>query len=785
MTRTLSIIDTKGPRDYPAGDKPWSLGGGAAANVPLDDAPDGILAYIGYEDGHFFVQGIADGIDHNGKTLSASAWLKDGDWLDMVGRRWLCRISGEQVRLEAAEAAPALKAPSAPPPAPQQRMDARTRKLLGRAMLGVFALLLAGAGFVLLATPVRVEITPQPETVEIDGFLPLVSVAGQPLALPGSYRVRATLTGYHPLDSAVTVRGGEGDFAFTMEKLPGRLTVNSAPVSAAVVTVDGELIGETPLRDVLVPAGPRTVEVTAPRYLPASRIVEIIGMDQAQGIDVTLEPAWAVVHVSSSPADAEVTVDGVVVGRTPVDLELLQGNRRIEVGKPLFETAVRDIAVEAGVDQQLPTVALTPSPARVRLVTAPAGATVTLNDTYLGRSPLDIEMPPNKTHILRAALPGHQLAERRIRLGPTEEQTLALDLEPEYGTVFVSADPPDALLTVDGEPRGAAVQRLRLTTVPHRIEISMPGYVPYTAEVTPKAGLSDQITITLQTEAEARRLNTPASVTTGEGQALRLVTPGRFTMGSSRREVGRRANERAREVLLTRRYYLSEHTVTNGEYRRFKNDHAVAAAGGKSLNLDDQPAVSVSWDDAARYLNWLSARDNLPAAYVEKGGAMMPASPPNTGYRLPSEAEWAWAARMAGRPQSVRFAWGGTYPPTGNAGNFADESARGIVPAILDGYNDGQPVSAPVGRYPANPAGFFDLGSNVAEWCHDFYDIYAPAPGTALTDPVGPPSGTHHVVRGASWRAAGISRLRLSYRDYASEPRIDLGFRIARTADSE
>lgn len=75
-----------------------------------------------------------------------------------------------------------------------------------------------------------------------------------------------------------------------------------------------------------------------------------------------------------------------------------------------------------------------------------------------------------------------------------------------------------------------------------------------------------------------------------------------------------------------------------------------------------------------------------------------------------------------------------------------------------------------------------DLGGNVAEWVHDRYAVYPGVAEQLVTDPTGPETGEHHVVRGASWRFGSITELRLSYRDYSRSARDDLGFRVARYA---
>ena len=85
--------------------------------------------------------------------------------------------------------------------------------------------------------------------------------------------------------------------------------------------------------------------------------------------------------------------------------------------------------------------------------------------------------------------------------------------------------------------------------------------------------------------------------------------------------------------------------VTNAEYRVFRGSHRSGTAGSHSLDGDPQPAVNVSWEDAVGYLNWLSQQDGLPPAYERDGDRWRLVTPPTTGYRLPTEAEWAYVAR--------------------------------------------------------------------------------------------------------------------------------------------
>lgn len=796
MSRVYFIRDAGGERRVAETELPLTLGGAAVADVVIPGADEqATLAFIALADGHAYIQPADETrspLFHNHERLTESRWLKSGDRVQLGEALLQWTVKGDQVFVDLRPAGAGLVPPTDAPPlegspaetVPVVEAPPPVPRTWRRVLVGLFVLLFTAAAFVLLATPVEVDIRPPPEAWSLDGFPPPLHLGDRWLVLPGSYRVRATREGYRPLRQTIEVPGGGlQSYRLELEELPGVIELRTRPQRPFRLQVDGSEVDVDNEGRARIARGRHRLTVLAERYLPASRELEVEGLGRTQQLSFELEPAWAGFRVVTQPAGARVRVDGEALGVTPFDGEILQGEHDIELSLDGYKPLSLRRSVTAGSALVLDGIRLQPEDGRLILASEPPGATVSVDGEYQGTTPLTLTLSSREEHRLQLATPGYRTASQRVTLEPASEKSLKLALVPEYGTLFLSTRPADATLVVDGKPVGRATRRLRLSTRPHRLEFRKSGYRTRTMTVTPQAGHSRTIEVVLQTLEEARRQALKKTITAPDGETLHLVQPSSpFRMGASRREAGRRANESRRLVQLTRPFYLGEREVTNAEFRRFNPKHRSGSAEGVSLDDPDRPVVNVGWDDAARYCNWLSGKAGLPPAYVEKQGHMVAVQPLTTGYRLPTEAEWAYVARWLRRKTASRYPWQGSYPPQSPVGNFADARIGDTLAEVVPGYDDGYRATAPVGQFPAFPPGFHDLGGNVAEWMHDFYAVYPGEAERLVRDPVGPARGEHHVVRGSGWRHGSITELRLSYRDYSRKPRPDLGFRIARYA---
>jgi peptidyl-prolyl cis-trans isomerase A (cyclophilin A) len=221
-------------------------------------------------------------------------------------------------------------------------------------------------------------------------------------------------------------------------------------------------------------------------------------------------------------------------------------------------------------------------------------------------------------------------------------------------------------------------------------------------------------------------------------------------MGSPAGEGGRDSDEVQHKVTITRGFWLKTTEVTQGEW--------IAMMGSNPSHFEgcgaNCPVDNVSWSDAVAYCNKLSERDNLQQCYVGERFV----GPGCTGYRLPTESEWEYAARA------------------GTTG-----ARHGELEAVAWHAQNSSATTHPVGQKLANAWGLYDMLGNVWEWTNDWKGVYP----SSATDPVGPDWGWGRIVRGGCWYDGAALVRSASRFDYEPGFRnVVLGFRPARSVPS-
>jgi formylglycine-generating enzyme required for sulfatase activity len=275
-------------------------------------------------------------------------------------------------------------------------------------------------------------------------------------------------------------------------------------------------------------------------------------------------------------------------------------------------------------------------------------------------------------------------------------------------------------------------------------------------------GYTNPITIATTTTIKARAYKNnlqPSEITTADYTIIAplemvLVPGGTFIMGDTRGE-GQLDELPTHQVTLSS-FYIGKYEVTQAEYQAVMGSNP---ADGSGVGNND-PVYYVSWYDAVEYCNARSIQEGLTPCY---NATSWECDFSANGYRLPTEAEWEYAAR------------GGTNDP-----DYLYSGSNDINSVAWHYYNSDVTTQA-VGTKAPNGLGIYDMSGNVREWCNDRYGSYS---SSAQTDPVGPASGSYRLSRGGS--CYGIaSYCRVAFRSYYGTTGIHdfIGFRLARSSN--
>lgn len=239
--------------------------------------------------------------------------------------------------------------------------------------------------------------------------------------------------------------------------------------------------------------------------------------------------------------------------------------------------------------------------------------------------------------------------------------------------------------------------------------------------------------------------NSPQTYTNSMNMKFIWVPSGTFFMGSPEHEKGSSKERPRHKIHITKPFYLGKHEVTQRQWLA-----VMGIMHPSNFPSPDRPVDEVSWNDVQFFIQKLNE--------IEK----------EHSYRLPTEAEWEYAARAGSE----------------SAYCFGDNSDKAQLKQYAWYELNSDKQSHPVGTLRANAWGFYDMHGNVSEWVQDYYDknYYSSSPEK---DPVGPSTGRKRVVRGGSWINQAYS-CRSAFRGYFSADYTDsdFGFRIVKTIEN-
>lgn len=618
--------------------------------------------------------------------------------------------------------------------------------------------------------------------------------------LPGTYRLRVDAPRFHSETALVTIGRDPVTHDITLRPawapaefngLPGTQVFHILPVSAEM-----ELLGEIDESGLLLVdqglfAGPQTFLFMLPNHQQREARVSV-AVGEVNSINAGVEPLPGALRVRSQPTGARVYRDNQLLGVTNLTLDDLPVREPFDVivQKEGFRREGRRVTLEPNTRTILDIGELTPRAGtlkpRILLHGRPPGAQargqlkIKLNiesvlgdekrvysgETLKQLDELTLSDIPEGTVTVQIIHPDYLEATQTLELADQGVKLLHFDLQPRPAKLHLQPvfDKPytgKPLLRVDGEvvdwTPGTAV------ALPAGREVSLHlqavGYFP--SETRVLAGANESVDWQPQMEALPTARDGEDYQIPFTGIEMRWIPAGQFTMGSPPREPGRLPVDGPEtRITISRGFWIGITEITQSEYE------ALMEANPSAFKGSNHPVDSVTWMEAMEFCRRLNEREKadgrLPQGYV---------------YRLPTEAEWEYAARAG---QDTPFAWGSTASPAN--GNFSGFYPRDYRPE--SGVPETHYGTVEVRRYAPNAWGLYDIHGNVREWCLDGYTARLPGGGQTDWLHSGTDSG-RRMHRGGGWQDPAHAA-RLSARGDGMRPdlRTDtMGFRIVLAPD--
>ncbi len=551
--------------------------------------------------------------------------------------------------------------------------------------------------------------------------------------------------------------------AASTQQHSGFLIINSEP-QGAEVWLNNESTGEvTPFRRKLAIGDEVPYRLSLPLYHDEAGMVTV---DQPRKeLQFALRPAFGSVTVTSTPSGALVFLDEKQVGQTPLTLDrIASGSHSLRLQAPQYAVERRNVSVADG---QTANVAVTLA-ARFAEITvqAPQGAVVTVDGDRKGSGTLSWRQSEGLCDIV-VSMAGHRDARRQLEVVAGRAQTVQLTPQPIYGSASVDSDLMDAEIWIDGKQYGVTPNVVeRLLVGSHTLVLKKSGYADLQQQFSVEEGKEASLSVKLpagrsvqftsekpgmQIIVDGKKLGTTPLTTvvgighhsvsamrggdiidvrdldiTSAGAPLTMafrdfnhtftvngvqftmveVGGGTFTMGATSEQGSDAWDEEkpAHEVTLSD-YYIGQTEVTQALWEAVMGSNPSDSKGG---NL---PVERVSWDDCQVFIQKLNQLTGKQ-------------------FRLPTEAEWEYAARGGRKSRGYKYA----------GGNNIDSVAW------CDGNSGNE--THPVATKQANELGIYDMSGNVLEWCSDWCGDYT---SSSQSDPQGSSSGSFRVIRGGCY----------------------------------
>jgi len=542
------------------------------------------------------------------------------------------------------------------------------------------------------------------------------------------------------------------------------LMINSTP-SGSDLYIDDVYVGQTPFQKKMKKQK-YNFRLSKVKYQPNAGVVDLSDIDDNKELSINLKPDFGSIYITTEPENgATVILDNINTTKTtPCTLdEVESGTHRITLRREWYEPVIKEFKLSAEEEKSI-NVSLIPSFGELKITSDPK-ADIFIDNIKKGYGDYSCRLSPG-IYSFKAQKPKHRNKEQSIEIRVGEIKNISFNLQAKYGTLDIASTPWKANITLNGKEYGNTPKTIKSLLVgTYAVKLIKAGYAQYTKSIVIEEGQTEEINIELSSGKQITINSTPQGAKlyinnnyqgltpftielsfnnhqiklingkkvleekiliskngqsnfeynvieftnyteTKNGLNLEMIAVkgGTFEMGSND---GNDSEKPIHKVTLDN-FYIGKYEVTQKQWKEIMGSNPSYNKG------DNLPVEEVSWIDVQEFINKLN----------QKTGQ---------NYRLPTEAEWEYAAR--GGIETIHES-----PQTKYAGsNNIDDVAWYTSNAGRKTHN--------VGTKQKNELGINDMSGNIIEWCSDWKGSYKSG---SQNNPQGPDSGNYRINRGGS-----------------------------------
>ena len=492
----------------------------------------------------------------------------------------------------------------------------------------------------------------------------------------------------------------------------------------AMLEVDGQLWEVAPDGTAMkfVNFGTYSYRVQAPNYLPETGKVTVDDPNNTKTVNVKLKSDFVEVTLKVD-ADAEIWVNNEKKGVRTWTGQLGKGTYKIECKKDGHETSMITKEITAAMDGQTITLpAPRPIYGALNVESTPNFCKLYIDGKDTGTTPKSIAEILIGQHEIKLAKDGYADYTETITINKGERKQVKATLNNSKEIQF-TCNVSNAQLEIDGQRVGSANDTYMLTYGSHSLKVTASNYCDYTYTINVGENSIRSHSIQMQSLTKDEKI----FKVKGVSFTMKLVEGGTFQMGATS-EQGSDAydNEKPVHSVTLSNYYMGETEVTQALWQ------ALMGSNPSQFEGDNLPVNQVTWNDCQEFIRKLN----------QKTGK---------NFRLPTEAEWEYAARGGKKSRGYKYSGSNTLRDVAWFGQW-----NGYT---YDNGNSGEKTHAVKTKSP-NELGLYDMSGNVWEWCSDWYGSYG---SSTQTNPTGSSSGSSRVLRGGGWLSRA-GNCRVSFR---------------------